>query len=478
MRRSTSSSERRRRSSGQTLLFLMMALAILFFVVLWTADLHRFVSVKDRSQNAGDAATLAAARWQATSLNLVGELNLLHILALAAGDAAAVDLVTGTQARLCYTGPMTGFAASQQAAKLNGIPVNDEFTSFTRERAAIVRLGYGGAFGTGATAFQEPYPGTWREYADMIESVAAEGIAAGADNAVFYTDFSGNHTLLDTGFYDAVAGRIWCWFHLHEPKLLSSYTTYAWWPDLPFLPRPHYANSEFYSLRLHPTQRTLRQTAPDEATLRGLAADAGHPLPATLSNAWDRAGQTWYAYSGAEWGRWDSLDDPFPVRGRVRTEYDYEGADAVARVETSVERFSPGAPTPMGETGEGIVWTAAGKPFGYLEPEGRRVVPNAYGLVLPAFRDVRLMPVDAATGGSGGSFRMAWRRHISEHLFPYLKHGTSACLPSCWYCRQLLVWERPEFRQAGVEWLRKYSDSCTVVPGGSGGDHGGSRHAH
>ena len=99
--------------SGQAIAFVLMALVILFFVVLWSADLHRFISAKDRSQNAGDAATLAAARWQATSLNLMGELNLLHVLALAAQDETAVHLVTSTQARLCYTGPMTAFAASQ-----------------------------------------------------------------------------------------------------------------------------------------------------------------------------------------------------------------------------------------------------------------------------------------------------------------------------------------------------------------------------
>ena len=471
MRRSILNSRR-----GQALIFIMLALVILFFLVLWSADLHRFISVKDRSQNAGDAATLSAARWQATSLNLIGELNLLHVLALAAQDEAAVDLVTNTQARLCYTGPMTGFAASQQAAKLNGIPINDEFTEFVRERASVVRKGYAGHFGTSAMAFEEPYPGAWSEYASMIDAIADDGVAAGADNAVFYTDFTGSHTLLDMGFYDAVAGRTWCWFHFHEPKLLTSYTSYSWWPALPVLPRPHYANSEFYSLRLTPSHRSLRHVIP-ESELPGLADDAGHPLPARMTNTWDRADQIWYAYSGTEWGRWSGLDDPFPVKGDVRPEYDYEGADAMARVETSVDRFSPGA-NPTSETGEGVVWTAAGKPFGYLEPDGRKVVPNAYGLVLPAFRDVRLMPIDASTGGASGSFKMAWRRHISEHLGPYLKHGPSACDHTCWYCRQLIRWENAEFRQTGAEWLKKNSKRCTVVPGGSGGDHGGSQHAH
>ncbi len=465
---------------GQAIVFLLMALVILFFVLLWSADLHRFISVKDRSQNAGDAATLAAARWQATSLNLMGELNLLHALALAAGDAAAVDLVTNTQARLCYTGPMTAFAAAQQAAKLNGIPVHDEFTDFVRERAAVVRTGYAGNFGSNASAFVEPYPGAWSEYAAMIDAVAADGVAAGADNAVFYTDASGAHTLLDTGFYDAIAGRIWCWFHFHAPKLLTSYTSPSWWDPLPNLPRPHYANSEFFSLRLSPSLRPLRAVVgghPDR--LLGLAEDAGHPLPfpsAETNDYWNAESQVWYVYSGHEWGRWNTLDPPFPVKGHIRPEYDYEGADAVARVETSVERFTTGADG-AGAGGDSVVWTAAGKPFGYLEPDGAKVVPNAYGLVLPAFRDVRLMPIDAATGGAGGSFKMAWRRHITEHLPDYLRRGTAACRPNCWYCRQLIVWENPVFRKNGAEWLRKNSDRCTVTGGGPG-DSGGTQHAH
>ena len=473
MPRSTSSSPRRR---GQALVFIMMALVILFFMVLWSADMHRFISVKDRSQNAGDAATLAAARWQATSLNLVGELNLLHVLALAAGDDRAVDLVTNTQARLCYTGPMTGFAASQQAAKLNGIPSNDEFTDFVRERASVVRKGYAGKFGTNSSAFEEPYANGWAEYAAMIDAVADDGVAAGADNAVFYTDYSGAHTLLDPGFYDAIAGHTWCWFHFHEPKLLTSYTSHTWWPALPAPIRPHYSNSEFYSLRLSPSRHALRHILREDALLP-LADEAGHPVPADATNVWDRTDQVWYVYSGPEWGRWNSLDDPFPVKGHVREEYDYEGADAVAHVETSVERFSPGG-NPTSETGDGVVWTAAGKPFGYLDPEGGlKTVPNAYGLVLPAFRDVRLMPIDASTGGSGGSFKMSWRRHISEHLGPYMKHGISACRGDCWYCRRLITWEQAEFRATGAEWLKKNSARCTVTTGG-GGDHGGSQHAH
>ena len=92
------------------------AICILVFAMLWMVDVHRIIFVKDRSQNAGDAAALVGARWQATSMNFIGELNLMHALASSMGDDASVDVITNTQMRVCFAGPMTGVAAAQQAA--------------------------------------------------------------------------------------------------------------------------------------------------------------------------------------------------------------------------------------------------------------------------------------------------------------------------------------------------------------------------
>ena len=102
--------------SGQVAVFLLIALTALVFVLLFIVDLHSIVQRKNQAQNAGDAAALAAARWQGATLNLMGELNLLHVLALANGQPAAVDAITNMQARLCFTGPMTALFAAQIAA--------------------------------------------------------------------------------------------------------------------------------------------------------------------------------------------------------------------------------------------------------------------------------------------------------------------------------------------------------------------------
>lgn len=462
--------------SGQAVIYLVMAVVVLLFAALWSADIHRIIFVKDRSQNAGDAATLAAARWQASSLNLLGELNLMHAIALAVGDHASVSLITNTQVRLCFSGPMAGMAAAQQAAKLNGIHVNDEYTEFVRDHAATVRNVYTTPVG-GEMLFPEPYEGAWDEYATMLETLAADGIAAGADNAVLYTDAVGGHTLLTRDFYEAIAGRSWCWFFLNAPGLLEDYTEYTWWPGLPMVQFQHFGNSEFFSLAVDGSQRALTSLI-SEASLQAAAEEAGLAMVADASNQWARADQIWCTYAGDRWGRWEALDRPFPMTGTVRPEYDYQGADAVTRVQAQLDRFTPGADG-QGARKDSVTWTAAGKPFGYLDAEGTAIMPNSYGFVLPAFREVRLMPIDAASMPGGGSFDLDWRRHVVEHLPAYMERGPAAGDPSCWYCAQLVTWEVPAFRQEGVSWLGLYSSRCTVQPpGDGGGGGGGSRHAH
>ena len=83
--------ERRRR--GQVLIFALVAMVILVFVALWNFDLHKIIAVKAVSQNAGDAAALAAARWQGLSLNLIGDLNILQAASLMQGDTNAAAAI-------------------------------------------------------------------------------------------------------------------------------------------------------------------------------------------------------------------------------------------------------------------------------------------------------------------------------------------------------------------------------------------------
>lgn len=457
--------------SGQTLIFLVMIVVILAFVAIWNFDLHKTVFVKTLSQNAGDSAALAAARWQGLTLNLIGDLNIMQAVAWTEGDARSAGEIAALQARLCYVGPMIGFMAAQQAAKNNGIYVNQRYTQRVREHAQDVRTVYPSLGADGRMMFEEPYPGCWQEYADMIETVADNGVAAGPDNARYYMDYSGGHMLLAPAFYDAVAGEDWCWFLHNAYDMLLNYDGYQWWPPLPDrLPQPQPMNCEYFGLGLRRVDRVVDDSVVD--LMNGLRADRGLS-EIVIGNSVTSVTSVWYAYEGAFWGPWTAIspagDWPFPVTGTVKPPYDYAGADAAARVEAEAQRLTPRS------RASHITWSAAAKPFGRL---GEDSLPTAAGIVLPAFHDVRLIPIDASSAPAGGAFNLDWRDHIEGHLPGYMQNGPDAGrAATCWYCAQLLTWENPLFRQRGIDWLEDYADTCQTYGGGGGGG-GGTRRGH
>ncbi|NLB59622.1 MAG: hypothetical protein GX806_00855 [Lentisphaerae bacterium] len=167
--------------------------------------------------------------------------------------------------------------------------------------------------------------------------------------------------------------------------------------------------------------------------------------------------------------------DPFPARAAIRPQYDYAGADAAIRIEAAAERLTPGA------GGSLITWTAAAKPFGYLEGPLR---PDSYALVLPAFHEVRLIPVDASSAPAGGSYNLAWREHIELHLPAYMQNGPGSLQASCPYCRQLGLWEQASWRATGIHWLAATNaagerlHTCEFSASGPPQAGGGRRRGH
>lgn len=440
------------RRKGQTIVFLLLALTILVFAFLWNVDLHRLVSGKISAQDAGDASAIAAARWQGETLNLIGNLNLAHLAAVGAGDDAAIDAITQMQARICFTGPLAGLVVAQIAAKNNRIYQNDDFTDLLKKHADEVRR-YDQGVGDGMI-FPEPFEGAWDEYAGMLDAIAADGLAAAPDNALFFGDSTGGHILLNKEFYEAVAGRDWCWFYLNtatsrEPPrtLLDDFVSYKSFGPLPDPDPPRYQNSEIFGVGVHPV-------------------DYGGDGPPNV----------WYYYSWGMWrSPWPGMNqeeaDPLPMAGQVKPEYDYAGADAVVRLYYKTYRM-----TSQGKEDD-IVWTAAAKPFGYVEDDtGSRVPPHTTGMVTPVFRDVRLIPIDAATSGGDGSFDIEWRHHTDEHLPIYTDCGRLE--DGCTYCSRIRRFEDAAFRNAGIAWLKKNHEQCTRPPPGGGGHGGGSRRGH
>lgn len=477
--------------AGQTMIFMIMALLILAMLIIWIFDVHTVLHLKARTQNAGDAAALAAARWQGISLNLIGDLNILQALALSHGDTNSSAQIAAVQARLCFAGPLVGLLAAQQAAKNNGAYANPEYTAILMEDAAR-----GTDYAADTNRFPEPYPGAWQEYGNMLASIAAEGVAVGPDNTQYFENFTTGHLLQSRDFYWAVAGRDWCWFYWQPYALtaLQAYSNFQYWPDLPPPPPPpNTHNSEVFGLGLLPFAAALPGGAVDRMNF--LRSERGIS-PNTISNEVAGVINTWYGYA---WTSWSALapDNNFPITPlQLKPEYDYAGADTVLRVEATADPRMPAAfpsiapflissassasrLTQSNIAAGAVTWTAAGKPFGYLSVDGVKVRPDTYSLVLPAFHDVRLIPVDAATGSNAGAYDLAWRKHNPNHLRTYLSSGLAGLEADCWYCQQLQTWEDAAFRQQGLDWIQAHCiDHPCESTGAGSGPGGGTRRGH
>ena len=114
--------------------FMMLGL---LFLMLVNADVFLAIRGKGRLQNAGDAAALAAARWQGITLNGIGALNLAQVdiaCKYAASPSQFTNLVAGVQhlqERLVFAGPCAGLYASQCIAAKNGMNVDPGDISFS-----------------------------------------------------------------------------------------------------------------------------------------------------------------------------------------------------------------------------------------------------------------------------------------------------------------------------------------------------------
>ena len=448
---------------------------IMAVLVITNFDLHKIYAVKNVAQNGGDSAALAAARYQGISLNLIGDLNVMQAVALTSGDTNAAQAIALLQAKAAYVGPMISFMASQQAAKNNGIHNNQSFTDYMMEHANEVANDYPSRVNqSGNMLFPEPYPDAWQDYAAMLSYIASEGIAAGPDNMSLYSDPGGGHWLLNTDFYDAVAGRSWCWFHHNAMPLLTNYTGWTWWAPLPPPRAASPMNSEIFGLGL------VKRSLTDELTNVVNEARELRTLSDTVITNIFTLSSDWYCYGG-RWSEWTIMtgSDGFPIIGPVKDQYNYAGADAAIRIEAVADRISPDTPSSP------ITWTAAAKPFGMLEGDVR---PNAYEIVLPAFNDVRLIPVDASSADAAGGYNLTWREHVEVHLpggqlptganIPgYINSGQTQ--PGCYYCQALRIWEPPPFRGTAIAWIRTNSQFCvTTGGGGGGGSGGGTRRGH
>ncbi len=456
---------------GQVAVYLALVLVALMLLVLMNAGVFLGVSARNKTMNAGDAAALAVARHQGELLNEIGSLNVEHLRAALKGDGRRCDEIAEEQRRLAFLGPLEGLRLGNEAARQNGADESDAMREILRDHVADIRLVYD----SNPELYPPPWEGAWEEYAEELETLIGGGVWAGVDN-IDFLDAAGAHVLLDVAFYQAVAGRNWCWFHFEEPDLLDSYSSYRDWPPLPYAAGlgKTVTNSEIYSLHLEARQGSAVALVGTNAVCRLLKASPDDVEKSTLLND---PSQTWMFYeTDAAWRRWDEMDVArgFPAVGPVREEYDVLGCAAVCRVTRAFQRLV------RAEASQTAVWTAAAKCFGAIADEKGELSPvTAWrGFVVGGFTSSRLIPIDAALGGNRFTADADWTTHVRKHLGVYLVAGPTL-FPACWYCRQLVAWENESVREAGRHFLKFKSSTCVRPEAGSGASgRGGTAHGH
>ncbi len=497
----------KRARSGQVAVYLIMVLVVVFMLALLNVDLFLAVRGKNHVQNAGDAAALAAARKQGELINKIGQRNLEHIRCALHGttcarhaglvcEQACADIVLD-QRRTALLEPLDALRLANDAAKKNGMEVRDEFAHILQDHIRDIRSVYAGGENKDGEPYPEAYPGAWNEYANEIAHVIDEGLAVGPDNIEFY-DAAGGHMLLRRDFYQAIAGRNWCWFHFNAGSLLESYNSYRDWSPLPTRQENSFDNCEIFSLHVIARKGALTEflSLDEIKRLVRLATEASASAPVLydwvmpdfadeqeLEKAIQKSllsdpEQVWFFFDEQRWHQWfdglrlagDEDGFAFPLVGEIKDEYNVRGCAAICRCIIDVQSVAL-------ESSSDLTWAAAAKPFGMMNVDGgapRAIVPNDF--VVPCMSDVRLVPLDSVGGEDLATADLGWVDHIRHHLDDYLAKGPGT-IQNCSYCAQLRTWELESFRRAGVRWLKYNAGSC-VRPTGSGGSHGGTSHGH
>ncbi len=460
------------------MLFMILVLLVCSFVVVWNFDLHRAVILKMKVQDAGDAAALAAARWQGIQLNTLGELNLIQAVLLTdyvdrsrAPDEVASELnvIRDLRTRVNWSGSIVSFAAAQQAAFNNGVYANPGYQTMLNE--------WYYEYGIYITQ-----PEWAVEFVEFFKSVIDNGVAV-MTLRPFSTDY---HILSDRDFYEAIRlayyENDWSLFLLDSDfrEVLESYSgPQSTFDDLPpgwgnpLLPFPYVRDNTFGAISstnianfvdfpgkaddleywvdtFSGMNELFGEIRTDD--IQGISwvyTDWGYPLApvywATYRDEWT---WSWQSYL-------DEAELSPHYRGGVLSEYDYLAGQTIFRMEADfVSQFGKDMYN-MRDRSQHMEWSSAAKVFGDLN--GR--VPSYFGLILPAFNKVRLVPVPpsaepiypkgiAPYPGSSG--------YLGEGLGALDPDGDGEAEVGGWHGQMLIYLDDEEFRERGLEWLAEH----------------------
>ena len=455
---------------GQAIALILALLVAFAALALWVADIGLTVMGRLRTQDGGDAAALAAARWQAAGLNLCGELNFIQAYMLADDkvNAPAAQALHELRQRVGLVTPMLALLSASEVAERNGLEALPEAQSYLRMLARTVMP-------------QGLYEGAEAELEAMLTDLARQRLYAFPLTAVLNTAKSPT-LLAEQDFYEAILSRNWCWFWFHAYSFLQHYHGHGDFGAVPEL-----LTEPFWGLRLgewassfedlHTLAPGVMEALDDEARTLGHPTIPPKPPPPKDDEPPNPAREEreletlppkaypdrdpdeliirWTTFDEAQWGEWSAMaPGELPLAGKLKERYNYTGCNIALSVRQGTS-----------------TWLAVAKPFGSLDEE----VPTAYRLVLGGFDAVRLIPVDAGDTDLRG-MDVAWLDHLRNHVTVYAELGLLA--DGCRYCRALRLWDNPAFRQQAIDWLALYGNTCRRPSPGGKGDTGGVRYAH
>ena len=481
--------------SGQVFPIVVWMVAIITVLTVVVFDIFLSTRAKMHLANTGDAAALAAARWQGITLNMIGDLNLAHIAAACDPSLAPEDftnVVHGVNAiaeRLAFAGPMMGLYAANEAVRLNHEANNsnraDKTVPTYYALAEILRRET--VFARSDVSPTRTWPEKAADYAGMIQTVLDAGVFMGVDNArLLSSGATGNHIYYARGFYDAAAPngpKQWlCRYNRNRHRLSEDAMRNASADDLEASGNGSYQNSGFFGVDVQCAHVALADVAPNaDFVLEQLWHDFGSSAMPVNAQTLRDSGMLYDSHFGwfflspspyGIWRKWHEIDrdeeGTTPLVGVAKAEYDVYGAMAATRVRRTIA-------TVAGAFTNAVDWMAAAKPFGCF-PDGRRAVdmfgawsPGETGrltpLVAPVYSFVRLIPLGGVGEANLYKSDPEWLAHL-EHL------RANNRSPGCWRCRRIDEWENGG-REESAKWFSTHSHDEYCDPPGKGPGYDG-----
>jgi len=318
---------------GQVLIVAIIMALVLLLAVFIFFDVHSAIRAKLKVVTASEAAALAAARNQAETLNMIGEINLLmaseaivcssaiplsdsqmqaeadgNALSEAEKAAARVHTLSEMQTRLSFVGPLVAFAAAQQAAKNNGManqvdskrPDRDFTDYYDRLNNPFNRRYFlDGGIPKTANGYY------WLEnYPKMLRKIAAQGVVVRPNDRTGGLEKVTPSFLMDSVLYTVILScdsgyNNWCYNSLRDLiKRPDSFFSGLWFrPDFEFVPFPE--QSEIYGVDV--SLSLASRTVENDELFQDLSQKVSSILPRGTDNHLDRPSfdltPRWYLFN-------------------------------------------------------------------------------------------------------------------------------------------------------------------------------------